>query len=261
MASYVRVADYREAQLRRLRTVERTQGEVTAAEILDYDFDHVAVATGARWRADGVGRFHTQPIALDPALPVFTPDQLMAGTLPDAGHVIVFDDDHYYMGGVLAELLVRAGRRVTLVTPASCASSWTTNTMEQHRIQRRLLELGVEIVASHAVTATARDGVRLQCVFTGRDRHVRAAAVVFVTARLPEDALYQGLIERRADWAAAGLKTVTAIGDCLAPGTIAAAVWEGRRYAEELDEPSDRGDTIPFLREVTELSPRGAGRR
>jgi dimethylamine/trimethylamine dehydrogenase len=78
---------------------------------------------------------------------------------------------------------------------------------------------------------------------------------------LPEDALYQGLIERRADWAAAGLKTVTAIGDCLAPGTIAAAVWEGRRYAEELDEPSDRGDTIPFLREVTELSPRGAGRR
>src|SRR6185312_12422177 len=37
MASYIRVADYREAQLRRLRTVERTQGEVTAAEILDYD--------------------------------------------------------------------------------------------------------------------------------------------------------------------------------------------------------------------------------
>jgi len=160
------------------------------------------------------------------------------------------------MGGVLAELLVRAGRRVTLVTPAACASSWTTNTMEQHRIQRRLLELGVEIVASHAVTATARDGVRLQCVFTGRDRHLRAAAVVFVTARLPEDTLYQGLIERRAAWADAGLKTVKAVGDCLAPGTIAAAVWEGRRYAEELDEPNDRGDTMPFRREVTELADR-----
>ena len=46
MASYIRVADYREAQLKRLRNVERTQGEVTAAEILEYDFDHVAVATG-----------------------------------------------------------------------------------------------------------------------------------------------------------------------------------------------------------------------
>ena len=74
MASYIRVADYREAQLRGLRTVERTQGEVTAAEILDYDFDHVAVATGARWRADGVGRFHTQPITRHPGLPVLTPD-------------------------------------------------------------------------------------------------------------------------------------------------------------------------------------------
>jgi dimethylamine/trimethylamine dehydrogenase len=256
MASYIRVVDYREAQLRRLRTVERTQGEVSAQEILDYDFDHVAIATGARWRADGVGRHHTQPIPLDPALPVLTPDDLMAGELPDAERVVIYDDDHYYMGGVLAELLARAGRHVTLVTPAVCASSWTTNTMEQHRIQRRLLELGVELVTSHAVIATVAGGVRAACVFTGRERALAAGAAVFVTARLPADAVYQGLLERRADWADAGLKSVKAVGDCLAPGTIAAAVWEGRRYAEELDEPDDRGDTIPFLREVTELSPR-----
>ena len=256
MASYIRVADYREAQLRRLRTVQRTQGEVTAAEILDYDFDHVAVATGARWRADGVGRFHTQPIARDPALPVLTPDDLMAGTLPDADRVVLFDDDHYYMGGVLAELLVRAGRHVTLVTPGHCPSSWTTNTMEQHRIQRRLLELDVELVLSHAVLATVAGGVRVGCVFTGRERDLAAGAAVFVTARLPQDAVYQGLIERRADWADAGVKTVRAVGDCLAPGTIAAAVWEGHRYAEELEEPDDRGDTIPFRREVTELAQR-----
>jgi dimethylamine/trimethylamine dehydrogenase len=237
--------------------VERTQGAVTAAEILDYDFHHVAVATGARWRADGVGRFHTQPIAVDRAVPVLTPDDLMAGRLPGADRVVIFDDDHYYMGGVLAELLARAGRHVTLVTPAHCPSSWTTNTMEQHRIQRRLLELDVEIVAAHAVTATVAGGVHAVCVFTGREREVSAGAVVFVTARLPEDAVYQGLIERRADWADAGLQTVHAVGDCLAPGTIAAAVWEGRRYAEELGEPSDRGDTVPFAREITELADRG----
>ena len=259
MASYIRVADYREAQLRRLRTVERTQGEVTAAEILDYDFDHVAVATGARWRADGVGRHHTQPIALDPALPVLTPDDLMAGELPEEHPVVVFDDDHYYMGGVLAELLARAGRQVTLVTPAHCVSSWTVNTMEQHRVQRRLLELDVQIVASHAVVSTAPRIVRTSCVFTGREREVPAGAVVFVTARLPDDALYRELIARHSDWADAGLRTVEAVGDCLAPGTIAAAVWEGRRYAEEFDEPSDRGDTVPFRREVTGLAKREVG--
>jgi dimethylamine/trimethylamine dehydrogenase len=94
------------------------------------------------------------------------------------------------------------------------------------------------------------------CVFTGRERELPADAAVFVTARLPSDAVYRTLLERRDAWAAAGLQTVRAVGDCLAPGTIAAAVWEGRRYAEELDEPP-RGDSVPFRREVTELADPG----
>ncbi len=255
MASYIRVIDYRVAQLRRLRNVERTQGEVSAEEILTYDFDHVAVATGARWRADGVGRFHTQPIPRDPSLPVYTPDDLMGGRRPDADHVLIYDDDHYYMGGVLAELLAGAGRRVTLVTPANCVSSWTAATMDQHRIQRRLLELGVDIVASHAILSTDTGGVQTICVFTQRERHIDCEAALLVTARLPQDAVYRQLLARRSAWADAGLRSVRAVGDCWCPGTIAAAVWEGRRYAEELDEDSDRGDTVPFRREVTELAP------
>ena len=38
------------------------------------------------------------------------------------------------------------------------------------------------------------------------------------------------------------------------PGTIAAAVWDGRRYAEEIDAP-DPGDDVPFLREIVRLAP------
>jgi dimethylamine/trimethylamine dehydrogenase len=125
--------------------------------------------------------------------------------------------------------------------------------MEQHRIQRRLLELGVEIQASHAVTATAAGGVASTCVFTGTAREIACDAAVFVTARLPEDSLYRELVARSDEWEAAGIRTVKAVGDCWCPGTIAAAVWEGHRYAEELDEP--QGDEAPFLREVTELAP------
>ena len=132
LATYIRVVDYRETQIRRLRNVERAQGAVTAEEILGYDFAHVAVATGARWRADGVGRQHTKPIPRDPALPVLIPDDLMDGVLPAGERIVIYDDDHYYMGGVLAELLIGAGRRVTLVTPANCVSSWTNATMEQY---------------------------------------------------------------------------------------------------------------------------------
>ena len=94
----------------------------------------------------------------------------------------------------------------------------------------------------------------MACVFTGREQTIPCDAAVLVTARLPVDDVYRELVAARERWADAGLQTVKAVGDCWAPGTIAAAVWEGRRYAEELDEPDDRGDTVPFRREVTELA-------
>ena len=60
---------------------------------------------------------------------VLTPDDIMAGRLPDADAVLVYDDDHYYLGGVIAQLLADAGKAVTLVTPAPSVSCWTQNTM------------------------------------------------------------------------------------------------------------------------------------
>ena len=118
--------DYRKGQLEQLPNVELAFGsELTADEVLEYGFDHVAIATGARWRNDGVGRWHVRPIAIDPAMQVLTPDDVMAGDRPRGNKVVLFDDDHYYMGGVLAELLVGEGFDVTLVTPESRVSMWT----------------------------------------------------------------------------------------------------------------------------------------
>ena len=36
----------------------------------------------------------------------------MEGRIPGAGPVVIFDDDHYYMGGVLAERCVEVGCRL-----------------------------------------------------------------------------------------------------------------------------------------------------
>jgi dimethylamine/trimethylamine dehydrogenase len=57
--------------------------------------------------------------------------------------VVIFDDDDYYLGGVLAEKVQRDGHDVVLVTPAPLVSAWTVFTLEQEMIQKRLLELGV----------------------------------------------------------------------------------------------------------------------
>ncbi len=126
LSAWIRVLDYRKGQLEQLPNVELAFGsELTADEVLEYGFDHVAIATGARWRNDGVGRWHVRPIEIDPAMQVLTPDDVMAGDRPRGTKVVLFDDDHYYMGGVLTELLVSEGCDVTIVTPEARVSEWT----------------------------------------------------------------------------------------------------------------------------------------
>jgi dimethylamine/trimethylamine dehydrogenase len=252
LATWIRVLDYRATQLNRLPTVEVALGSrLSVPEILSYDFGHVALATGSRWRADGVGRWHTHPLELDD-VELLTPDDVMTGSRPRGSRVVVFDDDHYYLGGVLAELLATEGHGVTLVTPEPRVSEWTVNTMEQHKIQRKLLELDVVALTSHTVLSASAGVVRTACVYTDREQELSCDSLVLVTSRLPEDALAAEL-ETRLDGQAN--PTVRLIGDAWSPGTIAAAVWDGHRYAEELDGPASDGDEPPFLREVVALAP------
>jgi dimethylamine/trimethylamine dehydrogenase len=249
LATWIRVVDYREGQLRKLTNVELAfNSQLTAEEIVSYGFDHVAIATGAGWRRDGSGRWHTAAVDFGD-LPLLTPDDLMDGVRPDGERVVIYDDDHYYMGGVLAELLVREGRRVTLVTPAARVSEWTVNTMEQDRIQRRLLELNVEIRTTHTVVGGGAGEVLVGCRYTEREQPVGCDALVLVTARDPRDSLVTELRQT-----ATGI--VRAIGDAWCPATIAAAVWDGHRYAEQLEQQDDR--EVPFLREVVKLADRPA---
>jgi dimethylamine/trimethylamine dehydrogenase len=219
--------------------------------VLSYGFDHVAVATGARWRRDVTARWHTAPVPLGD-MPVSTPDDAMDGALPAGDHVLVYDDDHYYMGGVVAELLAHEGRRVTLVTPAARVSEWTINTMEQDRIQRRLIEMGVDILTTHTVNGASAGNVVVGCTYSEREREIACDALLLVTARDPVDGLAAELQEASGRWAEAGIQSVRAVGDAWSPATVAAAVWDGRRYAEQLDTPDDRD--VPILREIVRLA-------
>ena len=254
LSAWGRVRDYRESQIRKMPNVDiYFDSELTADDVLAFGFENVAIATGATWRRDGVARFHQHPIGIDGGMPVFTPDDLMAGTLPE-GRVVLFDDDHFYMGGVLAELLVGQGCTVSLVTPASEVSQWTNNTLEQAFIQGKLIELGVDIHVTRAVSAVAGDHVTLQCTYSGRESRIEADAVVLVTARTGNDGIWTDLRARDNDWADAGIKSVRLIGDAEAPAPIAWATYAGRRFAEELDAPERDPDALPFRREIAELA-------
>ncbi|UWQ60832.1 FAD-dependent oxidoreductase (plasmid) [Leisingera caerulea] len=248
-----RVVDYRDYQLSQRPNVEiYRESPLDADSILEFGFENVCIATGSTWRRDGVARQHVVPMPVGEGAKVYTPDDLMDGTLPE-GRVVVYDDDHYYMGGVLAELLASKGAQVTLVTPSAYVSDWTNNTLEQVAIHPRLVEAGVEIVLNQGITEIHAGHVVSNCTYTDRTWTIEADAVVMVASRIGNDALYEDLLSRQAEWLDAGIKSVKLIGDANAPGPIAWATYAGHRYARELDGP-DLGDALPFRREITELA-------
>jgi dimethylamine/trimethylamine dehydrogenase len=238
LASWARVRDWRLNQLGKLPNVEHyLESVVDEEQILEFAPDHVMLATGARWRRDGLGRQHQTPVPGWETESVITPDEVMDGLIP-AGPVIVFDDDHYYMGGVIAEALRHAELEVTLATPSNEVSTWTRHTEEQHRIQARILRLGIEVKTGVLLAGIGEESVTLESVHTGAQQVVEAASVVMVTSRSPVDTLYHALADRIS---------IERIGDCLAPGTIATAVYSGHRAAREMDADAPAG--VPFLRE------------
>jgi dimethylamine/trimethylamine dehydrogenase len=247
------VADYRAYQLQKLPNVTiYRESRLDAEQILEFGFEHVAIATGARWRRDCVARQHVTPPPVSAAMALFTPDDILDGRMP-SGDVVVYDDDHYYMGGVIAELLAANGCRVTLLTPAAFVSEWSRNTLEQGAIHRRLVSAGVRIVLNRGLAAIRAEGVETNCTYTDDREVVACGAVVAVASRTGDDALYRNLLARSGEWADSGLRSVKLIGDAAAAGPIAWATYAGHRYARELDEP-DRGDALPFRREVTALA-------
>jgi dimethylamine/trimethylamine dehydrogenase len=166
------------------------------------------------------------------------------------GPVVVFDDDHYYMGGILAEKLRADGHEVTLITPVGNVSQWTFYSEEQHRIEKQILEQGIDVIY-HSNLISVDDGfVEITTVSIDRRQRVECGSLVLVTSRLPNESLYLDLVDKPENLEAAGIVTVTRIGDCLGPSTVANAVFSGHRYARELDNPIE-GD-VPFRWEAIE---------
>ncbi|MFT5506145.1 MAG: dimethylamine/trimethylamine dehydrogenase [Gammaproteobacteria bacterium] len=251
LGAWSRVRDYRSYLLSQMSNVEiYLNNSLSSSEILELNPVHVAIATGAKWRKDGYGRTHQFPIPGADEIELLTPDDIISGVCPQ-GEVLVYDDDHYYMASVMAELLVSQGCRVTFATPESVVSAWTEYTLEQRRIQKRLIEIGVTIVTGHKLEKISSEGVVLGCTYSGNTRNIEASSIVMVTSRLPQESLFLELESEQTGGASDQFKTLKPIGDCHGPATMAAAVYEGHKFARELgEEPSD----ISYKRELTELS-------
>ena len=224
LTEWARVRYWRLHQIGKLPGITLYPGStMTAEDILKTKIPHVMIATGSLWRADGRGR------SLPGGHPSFadartlTPDQVLDGARP-IGPVVIFDDEGYHIATGLADLLASEGHAVTYVTPAGTVAEWTSYTVEQSRLQARLIEQGVTILTGQIVTALGPQTAHLACAYTGRQTQIPCAGFIPVTSREPQDALWLAL-------KGAGLSSLHRIGDARAPGLIAHAVQDGHAAA------------------------------
>jgi dimethylamine/trimethylamine dehydrogenase len=234
LAEYARVRDWRLGQLQRMANVDiYPDNRLDADAIAELECEHVIIATGASWRSDGVGRWCNSAFVGCDSDQVIGVEQILRGKLPE-GRVVIYDDEHYYLGSAIALLASAGGCQVALVTPSDSLAGWSQHTQEHRPTMQALIEAGVECVTAKGLVGFEPGLVQLECVYSGKSSQLAADQLIPISTRVADDALWIVLDQRRAELEQQGLVSLQRIGDCRAPGIIAAAVYAGHKAAREL---------------------------
>ncbi len=245
LSEWARVRDWRLGQIVKLTNIDvYPDNRLELESVLELETQHIIVATGSSWRTDGIGRWRQTAFEGCDHATVISVDRILAGELPQ-GKVIIYDDDHYYLGSAIALKLRALKLAVVLVTPEGRVAGWSSYTAEQHRTLKALHEAGVELVTDKGLVSWDGSKATLECVFSGLQSSIEADYLIPLTARLPNDALLSALRSQQVQFLAAGGKSIQGVGDCIAPGIIAAAVYSGHKAARELGDVNAGSCDVP----------------
>ncbi|MGI9395139.1 MAG: NADH:flavin oxidoreductase, partial [Boseongicola sp.] len=117
---------------------------------------------------------------------------------------------------------------------------------EQHRVQARMIEMGVDIRCNQSLASLFATGAMSNCVFTGQETEIACNSAVLVTERHRNTDLFDTL-------GGQGLQTLELIGDAAAPGLIVDAVFGGHRAARDFERSKSEADKAWFRREIVDL--------
>ena len=263
LAIWRRVSDYRIYQLQQMDNVNiYLDSALDVQQVLELGIKQVFVATGALWRNDGIGRSSRTPILGLDQVAIYTPDDIISGASLGPGPIVIYDDEQGYLGSVVADHLSDLGHDVIFVTSASIVSPFTELTLEQKQVQRGLVAQGVGIYTNKIIANLSQKsghvGVDLKCEYGGEDQWLACASLVLVTERASASPLYEQLQQLQEDNGTSLPKpipmSVTLIGDALAPGLIADAVFSGHQGAQEFEADPERVQQGLFKREMPSLN-------
>jgi dimethylamine/trimethylamine dehydrogenase len=238
-----RLADWWRIAEDRLRSIEQTDSvelltdrRLDGPAVLDSGCSTVILATGSRWAPAPLDAVTHDEIPVPDRANVLTPDQLGRSGMPaDWGSALVYDTYGDELAPAIAEWFAREGRTVHLLTPFPVVSPVADETMEGSLLRESLQSAGVRTLTGVTLSAVTGDGLRVSS--EGGEREIAADGVVLISHRLSNLELSSDLEARRSDWREAGVERILSVGDCVAPRTLADAVFDGHRLAREFEEP------------------------
>ena len=222
-------------ELERLGVELRLGTQATREAVLALAPDAVIVATGAR-QCPG-GRSITQDADLAGShLPhVFRADELAESGQNPAGRVVLLDGEGLHLASGLAERMAGAGAEVLHVTADfSPVSARIADAFEARFVVARMKQAGVRHLPGQWASRIEHGAVVLRDLHTGEERREAADAVVLATGRVPQDGLARALEGKVAQ--------LYTVGDALAARMLAAATFEGHRFARLVGEPGAPAD-------------------
>ena len=229
--TYGKAVDWWAAEVARLGVDVRLGAPADVGMVLAEQPDAVIVATGARYSPGG------RSVTFDADIPghdrafVYRPDQILLDGARPTGRVVLFDGEGMHASAGVAELLARGGAEVLYVTAGfSPLSPRLVDNFEARAVVQRLKAAGVQFVPTTWVRRIGERAVTLYDIHTDEERVLEDVdAVVLSTGRVPLDGLARELEGRVAQ--------LFTIGDALAARPLAAASYEGQKFARLVGEP------------------------
>lgn len=223
--------DWWASELRRLGVDVRLGEYATAEVVLAESPDAVIIATGSHYSRTGRTGFVNRAIEGYQNDFVFLPEDILLNGVRPTGKVVVLDGEGTHAGPGIAEMLVEAGADVELVTSAFApVGADLMFTGEVGFVVGRIKAAGVTISTQTYLRRIDDHAATVYDVFTGAERVINdVTAVVLVASREPNDEL--------ADLLEGKVTQLFTIGDALAPRPMAAASFEGQKFARLIGEP------------------------
>lgn len=213
------IARYMAGQLRRLKVEVRLNTEVTSDLVRSEASDAVVIATGSFP--------HVPQIPGAEGGNVLTARQVLETDVMVGDRVVIIDTQGMRLGCDVANYLSKQGKDVEIITGMPYVGENIQAGVWRH-LYEELLRQGVRMSPMTGVSAIGESTVStFNAVFTDATGVIEGVdTVVFASGGVANDQLFRTLQGSVAD--------LHAIGDCLQPRTVEAAVYEGHKIGREL---------------------------